>query len=115
MTLAGGHALRLQEHFGAILFRLTNTLADTSLHNICILFTEFSEAIMAVEVFKTTNLNEFHDGVQQGLEHEDWDYLIAHCTYNFAVIGMKNDISWIIKFFIYYISFKILYYLQLVQ
>jgi hypothetical protein len=31
------------------------------------------------------------------------------------VIGMKNDISWIIKFFIYYISFKTLYYLQMVQ
>jgi hypothetical protein len=31
------------------------------------------------------------------------------------VIGMKDDISWIIKFFIYYISFKTLYYLQLVQ
>ena len=31
------------------------------------------------------------------------------------MIGMKNDIAWIIKFFIYYISIKTLYYLQLVQ
>jgi hypothetical protein len=84
MTLAGGHALRLQEHFGAILFRLTNTLADTSLHNICILFTEFSEAIMAVEVFKTTNLNEFHDGVQQGLG-------LLDCTLYIQLCGDRNE------------------------
>jgi hypothetical protein len=71
----------LQMLFGSILFRLTNALAGTSLRNICILFMKRSEAVRAVEY---SDLNELRHGVQLGLEHGDWDYLIAHRMYNFA-------------------------------
>ena len=65
--------------------KLTTVLAGTSLRNICIPFMPLEEVLRVVEDSEITDLNEWHTGVQQGIQYRDWNRLIAHRTYNFAL------------------------------
>lgn len=103
MDLAGDSTESWDDLFVDILSQLAIVLVDMNIMSLTKILADgtdlcnLAEAKRVINLFNDTDRNKWKAGVEKALNSKDWDDLIAHRTYNFALgdllLRRNSDIS----------------------